>query len=362
MQVSVELLKRLSLGKPSASNVLSVVTALNLYGAAYGLDQPHRLTHFLAQLAHESGGFIYDKEIADGSAYEGRRDLGNVQKGDGKRFKGRGPIQVTGRANYAAFTKWAKKLDPDAPDFIKTPELINTDPWEGLTAIWYWDEGNPDKQNRSLNYFADKNDIEMVTRLINGGLRGFDERIRYYERVALIILGYGVPSWKPLKDDKVIRKFQGEAVKAGTYKAADVDGASGPRTRTALHQALLKMADHKELSVDVAKAPIVEVKKVEKTVEVAVPVPGPEVAVPIKVDSLEKPWWKTPGGVKEVGGIVAAPGVAAIAGAPWQTVAAIGCVLVIGTVAYILIRNNAAKKQEVAVRQIQEANNQPDIR
>lgn len=362
MKVTTDLLKRISVGKPSAANVLSIVTALNLYGTAYGLDQPHRLAQYIAQLAHESGGFIYDKEIASGSAYEGRKDLGNTHKGDGVRYKGRGPIQITGRANYAAFTKWAKKLDADAPDFIKNPELVNTDPWEGLAPIWYWDEGNPDKKNRSLNYYADQNDIEMVTRLINGGINGLDQRIRYYERAALIILGYGTPSWKPVKDDKVIRAFQGDAVKAGSYKAADVDGASGPRTRTALHQALLKMADQKELSVDVAKAPVVEIKKIEKTIEVAVPVPGPEVAVPVKVTSLDKSWVKTLGGAKEMITGAGVPVMAAVTGAPWQTILAVGALAGIGVIAYILIRNHNAKKQDIAVQQIKDANALPDIR
>lgn len=203
-------------GKPNASNINSVIVALTSYGAQFGLDKPHRLAHYICQLAHESGNFRYDEEIASGAAYEGRKDLGNTEPGDGKRFKGRGPIQITGRANYAAFTKWCRaNIASVAPDFTAAPDQITTDPWEGIAPIWYW-------STRKLNALADENNIEQITKKINGGLNGFNDRIAKYVRTGLVLLGYAA-------DD--VKGFQ---TKAGI----EVDGDPGPKTRAALHMAL----------------------------------------------------------------------------------------------------------------------------
>ncbi|UXN73362.1 hypothetical protein N8D56_21180 [Devosia sp. A8/3-2] len=105
-------------GKPVNDNMRSIIAGLDAYGTAAGLDKPHRLAHYIAQLGHESGGFRYDREVWGPTAaqkrYEGRADLGNTVKGDGKKFSGKGPIQITGRANVTAFHDWckAKGLNP----------------------------------------------------------------------------------------------------------------------------------------------------------------------------------------------------------------------------------------------------------
>lgn len=139
----------------------------NVHFRTYGiLDTGLRLAHFMGQCAHESGGFRYMEEIASGQAYEGRRDLGNTQPGDGRRYKGRGPIQLTGRTNYRRFGREI------GIDLERHPEIVAL-PSIGLWAgCEYWD-------NRNINALADDDKTTAVTRAINGGINGIaDRRIR----------------------------------------------------------------------------------------------------------------------------------------------------------------------------------------
>ena len=136
----------------------------------YGITSALRIAHFIAQLAHESGAFRYAEELADGSAYEGRRDLGNSEPGDGPRYKGRGLIQLTGRANYAAYSKAA------GVDYLAKPQRLASDPFVAVdVACWFW-------HSRDLNKLADVDDVRGITRRINGGFNGIDERIDYLLR------------------------------------------------------------------------------------------------------------------------------------------------------------------------------------
>lgn len=137
-----------------------------------GIDTPLRLCHFMAQLAHESAHFQVTLEFASGKAYEGRKDLGNTKAGDGPRYRGRGLIQTTGRANYAQATIAIRKLDASAPDFEANPVDLEQFPWALLGGITYW-------QSRKINSAADRDDVVRVTELINGGHRGLDERKQY---------------------------------------------------------------------------------------------------------------------------------------------------------------------------------------
>ena len=141
----------------------------------FDISTPLREAAFIAQVAHESGELRYTQEIADGQAYEGRADLGNTQPGDGPRFKGRGLLQITGRANYLACGA-ALGLD-----LVSDPGQLTQPVAACRSAGWFW-------QTRGLNELADGSNTLLITRRINGGLNGYDDRMRYYRR-ALAALG-----------------------------------------------------------------------------------------------------------------------------------------------------------------------------
>ena len=114
----------------------------------------------IAQLAHESGAFRYAEELADGRAYEGRTDLGNTQPGDGPRFKGRGLIQLTGRANYAAYSK------ASGVDYVARPEKVASDPFAAAKV------GFAQSKTATINaaIAAGKDPAAQVAMTYHGGL------------------------------------------------------------------------------------------------------------------------------------------------------------------------------------------------
>ena len=136
---------------------------------AYGIDTKDRLAAFLAQVGHESGGGRFTREIwgpTDAQArYEGRRDLGNTEPGDGLRFRGRGAIQITGRANTTA-ARDALKPDMALDVFCS---WLETAEGAGMSAAWWWRE-------RKLNELADAGRFDDITRRVNGGFNGKDDR------------------------------------------------------------------------------------------------------------------------------------------------------------------------------------------
>ena len=215
-------LARLTDTKVSA-NLRSIQSGLAMSQSFSGLHMPHRLVHYLAQTSHETAGFTHDREIWGPTPaqkrYEGRKDLGNIFPGDGSKFRGHTGMQITGRTNTTEFRDWCREhVSQDVPDFVQDPTLMNTDPWEGLGPIWYWD-------SRNLNRYADQGDIEMVTQRINGGLNGYADRCRRYTRIGLITLGYAPSS---------VTKFQAD-------HGLKTDGIPGPRTRAKIHERLTRL-------------------------------------------------------------------------------------------------------------------------
>lgn len=149
------------------------VEALNRTMQRYGINTFRREAHFLAQVLHESGRLRYLEELWGPTpaqqGYEGRADLGNTRPGDGFRFRARGLIQLTGRANYEAFSR------DSGSDFVGNPDAVAALPAAADVAGWYW-------HNRNLNALAELNDVYAVTRRINGGLNGIADRIALLRR------------------------------------------------------------------------------------------------------------------------------------------------------------------------------------
>jgi putative chitinase len=186
-------------------------SALNKLLPDYGIDTPQRVAAFLAQCAHESGGFVFLKEnlnyraaslrkifpkyfpddaIANQYAslpnkaeaianriYANRMGNGTEESGDGFRYCGRGLIQLTGRNNYESF----------ADSIESTPEEVSVylETFEGAvqSACWFWETNN-------LNQFADTDDIKTMTRRINGGFIGLEDRIKHYEHAKHVFGGH----------------------------------------------------------------------------------------------------------------------------------------------------------------------------
>lgn len=140
---------------------------LNAAMARFQIDSAARQSVFLAQVAHESGRLRWVRELWGPTpaqrGYEMRVDLGNTQPGDGWRYRGRGLIQITGRANYR---RCGEAL---GLDLVNHPELLEQRDHAAMSAAWYW-------SHRGLNSLADAGDFDRITRIINGGQNGREER------------------------------------------------------------------------------------------------------------------------------------------------------------------------------------------
>ncbi len=204
--------------KAKANIVKGFAAAMPELIANYQIDTPLRMAHFLAQVCHESGGLRYTREIWGPTPaqvkYEGRKDLGNIGKGDGKKFMGRGLIQTTGRANYV---KVGRAL---ACDFVAHPEQLEDFPYAALSAGVFW------RQNK-LNGLADADDCRGCTKRINGGLNGFTDRQVYLARAKSFLVEHTqeveeIANQDILPADK-IKVLQAQLNSLGYFCTADGD-------------------------------------------------------------------------------------------------------------------------------------------
>lgn len=150
----------------------------------FAITTPQRIAAFLANVGHESGRLVYAREIWGQTpaqlGYEGRKDLGNFRPGDGRRYMGRGPIQVTGHFNYIATRDGLREYLPNVPDFEASPELLELPRWGAYAAGLFW-------HTHELNRFADAGDFDGVCDVINRGRKTQREGDSngYAERLAL---------------------------------------------------------------------------------------------------------------------------------------------------------------------------------
>lgn len=163
--------------------------------ASFDIDTPARLAAFLAQIGHESGSLRHVREIWGPTPaqvrYEGRADLGNVQPGDGSRYRGRGLIQTTGRANYVRVRdRLRARLGDRVPDFEATPDALEEPRWAVWSAADYWDD-------RRLNALADAGNFDTITYRINGGQNGQADRQARWERAKVAMAAWTPPTAPP---------------------------------------------------------------------------------------------------------------------------------------------------------------------
>ncbi|MGU9833320.1 MULTISPECIES: glycoside hydrolase family 19 protein [unclassified Pseudomonas] len=164
---------------PNAGRQAGVfVPALNTAMNRYGIVGLLRVAAFIAQVGHESGQFRWLKELwgptAQQVGYEGRADLGNTVPGDGSKYRGRGLIQITGRANYAACGE-ALGLD-----LLSKPELLELPQHAAMSAAWFW-------SMEGLNTLADQGDFVKITRRINGGINGLEDRLLLWDKAKKVL-------------------------------------------------------------------------------------------------------------------------------------------------------------------------------
>ena len=181
----------------------------------YQITTPLRVAHFLGHVGHESGKGKYTEELASGRAYERRKDLGNVQRGDGVKFKGRGLIELRGRGNVTRYARYAKRLD-----LIDDPRPLATLTLACDSAGWFWQFGTGAKID--LNRIADKDDSRLLTKLINGGFNGLADRQSLTRAAKRVVFS---------ESTRIVQ----EALNASRLvPSLEADGNFGPRTMSAV--------------------------------------------------------------------------------------------------------------------------------
>jgi putative chitinase len=157
---------------------------LNIYSEQFNLNTTKRILCFFSNLIVETGNFKYVEEIASGIKYEGRIDLGNTNKGDGVKFKGRGLGMITGKRNYQFFTNFCNSIGINI-NFVVSPQKIDEPQFAVLSAFWFWKTNN-------LESYADRNEFQKVCSIWNTGkpntqnnrINGWNDRVLAYNMLS----------------------------------------------------------------------------------------------------------------------------------------------------------------------------------
>lgn len=172
MQITVDQVKRI-MPKAAETRVREFVESFNKYAEAFGINTPLRVAHYVAQVAHETGQLRWLEELASGAQYDTgakAKALGNTPQkdGDGQKYKGRGYLQTTGRANYLAYQNSGFCVG----NIMKHPELLAKQPGCQKASMYYW-------WKKKINQEADRDDCRGVTKKINGGYSHYDDRVMF---------------------------------------------------------------------------------------------------------------------------------------------------------------------------------------
>ncbi|ROL94142.1 lysozyme [Pseudomonas chlororaphis] len=160
------------------------VSALNAAMSRRQISTPKRIAAFLAQIGHESGQLQYVRELGS-SQYLSKYDTGKLAEklgntpaadGDGQKYRGRGLIQITGHNNY----RQCSLALFDDERLLRTPELLEQPQWAAESAAWFW-------QQNGLNELADRDQFNSITRRINGGLNGLEDRLQIWARAREVL-------------------------------------------------------------------------------------------------------------------------------------------------------------------------------
>lgn len=170
--IVIPTIEGLSLDKLKDHIPNSVLNQIPEVATKFNITSNLRLAHFLSQCAHESGNWKFKVELASGKAYEGRKDLGNIHPGDGVKYKGRGFVQTTGRANYEKFSKFIGE------DCVANPDLVATK-YPLASAGFFFNSNNLWK---ICDLGSTDEVVIKLTKRVNGGDNGLDDRLKYFKK------------------------------------------------------------------------------------------------------------------------------------------------------------------------------------